>query len=176
MVPFFGFTHCFIVSHILYLLLPNNLSINSLFIFLFFLKGFLKHSPCFHSKVFKTSEFKNTCNNPFLYTVGKIDLNHINADNAHEAVCCGFNTWFECTFSTVKQECQTDGGRVIREFHNHTLGPITDLLCPVDIFPVSSSACKKVFNSSKPKSGGKPPENMITKLIVQLVPFLFDKN
>lgn len=137
---------------------------------------FLKHSPCFHSKVLSTADFKGTCNSPFLHVVGKIDLSHINADTAHETLCCGFNTWFDCASSTIKSQCHNDGVRVFRDFHNSTLGPITDLFCPVDVFPASSSACKKVHTNAKPKSGSKPPENMISKLVVQLAPFLFDKN
>ena len=103
-------------------------------------------------------------------------MNHINADTAHEALCCGFNTWHECATASVKRECNSDGARVFRDFHNSTLGPITDLFCPVDVFPFNSSACKKVINHAKPKSGTKPPENMISKLVVQLAPFLFDRN
>lgn len=82
---------------------------------------------------------------------------------------------YECTTSSVKRECSSDGSRVFREFHNSTLGPVTDIFCPTDVFPVNSSMCKKVFSQAKPKSG-KAPENMISKMVVQLAPFLFASN
>ncbi|KAI2809949.1 hypothetical protein BLOT_001102 [Blomia tropicalis] len=122
----------------------------------------------------RTTEFKKSCNTPFLSVVGKIDLHHLKADDAHESLCCGFNTWYDCTSSSIKNQCQSEGVRVFREFHNSTLGPITDIFCPADVFPSSSSSCKKIHNNSKAKSGSKPPENMISKMIVNLAPFLID--
>lgn len=105
--------------------------------------------------------------------VGKLDLSHLNADDAHESLCCGFNTWFECAGTMVKNECNNEGFKVFREFHNSTIGPLTDLFCPVDLFPGGSATCKKVVSNALPKSGSKPPENTISKLVVQYVPFLF---
>nr|XP_027193853.1 uncharacterized protein LOC113788586 isoform X2 [Dermatophagoides pteronyssinus] len=134
---------------------------------------FLKHSPCFHSKVLRSNDFKSSCNDPFLHVAGKIDMNHLRADDVHEALCCGFNTWFECSNSMIKRECTAEGARVGREFHNNTLGPLTDLFCPFDVFPGGSSSCKRVMNAAKPKSGSKPAENTISKLAIQYVPFMF---
>ncbi|KAF7494205.1 hypothetical protein SSS_03136 [Sarcoptes scabiei] len=137
---------------------------------------FLKHSNCFHSKVFESSEFKTKCNNPFLNLVGKIDLNQYHADDLHESICCGYNTWYDCTGNLVKRDCSMDGFRMYKEFHNSTVGPITDLFCPFDVFPPSSSVCRTLHNNAKPKGNGKAPENTISKLIVQYVPFLFARN
>jgi len=137
---------------------------------------FLKHSPCMHEKVFSTNEYKSTCNNNFLATIDGVEAKTSNADGAHETLCCGFNTWEECTTGLIKKSCGDAGEKSITQFLGKSFGTLTGMFCPKDLFVPSSDACKKLKVAAGAKASGKVGENAITKYVTSLFSFLFITN
>jgi len=140
-------------------------------------KKFLEESPCMHKKVFSTSEYKAGCNNNFLAAVDSIDDEvGDKADDTHGQVCCGYNTWHDCTDKLIKANCGDTALQAYSAFLGEAFGTLTDMACPKDLFPVESDTCKKLRIVPGTKSKGKLGDNALTKYVTSLFSFLFITN
>ncbi|XP_054165815.1 uncharacterized protein LOC128963336 [Oppia nitens] len=133
---------------------------------------FLTQSPCFHQKVFSTNEHKSDCNNKFLQRVNQIETSKVNVDEIHSTLCCGYNIWDNCTTTMVSDKCGSKGQQVFKSFLNDNFGVLTNMMCPLDLFPTDGSVCSKV-KSRTGKGKAKLGDNAISKYILSLFSFLF---
>ena len=140
---------------------------------MFCLLAFLTQSPCFHEKVFSTTQHKSQCNNKFLGRVNSIDTSKTNVDDIHATLCCGYHTWDNCTTTIMTDKCGAEGSNVFKSFLNDNFGLITGMFCPLDVFPINGDICSKVQSKPLAKGKAKLGDNAISKYILSLFSFLF---
>jgi len=132
---------------------------------------FLKHSPCIHSKVLTSNDYKSTCNNNYLAAVDRV--NQTDPDRTLDMVCCAHNTWEDCTEDLVSKECGPEPVTSMKAFVEKALGGINAMVCPRNIFPPDSQTCKKALPPPGTKAKGKRSDNPISKYISSYFGFLF---
>jgi hypothetical protein len=135
---------------------------------------FLAESPCIHKKVLSTDEYKNGCNNNFLAVVDRIDDTVTdNADGTHGTVCCGYVTWHDCTTKMINERCGAPANEAYKSFLGEAFGTLTNMACPLDLFPVESDTCKRQRVVPGTKAKGKLGDNALTKYVTSMFSFLF---
>jgi hypothetical protein len=138
--------------------------------------NFLRYSPCMHTKVFKTDEYKLGCNNDFLSLIDQIETKTSAVESTHDQLCCAFNSWEECSAQMTKNQCGVEADKALRNFIGKSFGTMTNLMCPKDLFKHDSEACKQALKN-RPPPGSKPKnnlrENAITKYATSFFSFLF---
>ena len=133
---------------------------------------FLKNSGCIHKNVLSTSEHKTNCNTNYLAALD-FATNRTEVDERIDSLCCGHNTWEDCTDSMIGQSCGADGQKNFKTFIDKAFGGITTMICPRNFFPPTGNICKRSLppRGSRPKS--KLAENGLTKYILTYFSFLF---
>ncbi|XP_054165747.1 uncharacterized protein LOC128963268 [Oppia nitens] len=137
-------------------------------------KDFLKESPCIHQKVLSTEEYKKGCNNNFLATVDQVDDEITGqADDSHSRMCCGYSVWYDCTTKMIKDKCGDLAIKNYGKFMGGVFGTLTNMACPVDLFPAESDQCQKLKPVPGTKAKGKIGDNALTKYVTSLFSFMF---
>jgi len=139
-------------------------------------KEFLKHSPCIHRKVFISPEYRTTCNNNFLATVDALDAQHADGDKTHSAVCCGYNTWHECTKKMVIHACGKEAHESFSSFIGGAFGALPHMACPMEEYGMGSKSCSALpppRSVGHTKAGKGKGHNKLTKWITSHLSFLF---
>lgn len=131
-------------------------------------KDLLSHSPCIHSNVFTSLEYKSTCVRDLLAALNSgrhlaksrlpdaaalvsslIEPNAIDKANTSDSLlqisCCGFNRFRSCFESRVNQHCGDNAVGAINFFTSRTLGIGVNRICPLQLFPQESTSCTSVL-------------------------------
>ncbi|XP_054164088.1 uncharacterized protein LOC128961798 [Oppia nitens] len=135
-------------------------------------ENFLKHSVCIHNKVLATSEHKSNCNNNYLSALD-FATNRTEIDEKIDTLCCGHNSWEDCTDNMIGQSCGADSEKNFKMFIDKAFGGITTMICPRNFFPPTGVICKKSLPPRGTRAKGKADDNAITKYIASYFSFLF---
>lgn len=134
---------------------------------------FLQSSPCIHSKVLSTNFYKTGCNTPYLAALDVVN-NRTTIDDRIETMCCGHNTWEDCTEKAIGDACGQQSRERFSDFAERTFGGLTGVLCPRNVFPSSSKVCKAALPPPGTRPRGKVTDNFIGRYLNNYLSFLFN--
>lgn len=134
---------------------------------------FLQSSPCIHDKVLSTSAYKSNCNTNYLAALDYVG-NRTNIDERIESLCCGHNTWEDCTKEMVTDSCGAHSQERFKQFLDRTFGGVSNVLCPTNIFPSTGKICKQSLPPRGSKPRGKVSDNIIGKYLNSYLSFIFN--
>ena len=139
---------------------------------LLILLDFLKQSPCINSNVLATSNYKSTCNTNLLAAIEHTNNKMNDTDELMDTICCGQNTWEDCTENLIVTSCGAEGKKAFRSFLDRAFGGVTTLFCPRTVFPPTGNICKKALPAKGTKPKGKSSDNPFSKYITSYFSFL----
>ncbi|CAG2100908.1 unnamed protein product, partial [Medioppia subpectinata] len=135
-------------------------------------ENFLKNSVCIHDKVLSTSQHKSNCNNNYLSSL-EFAINRTEIDDRIDTLCCGHNTWEDCTDSMIGHSCGSEGQKNFKNLIDKAFGGITTMICPRNFFPPTGNICKKSLPPRGFKAKGRLSDNPISKYVTSYFSFLF---
>src|SRR5699024_7207293 len=95
--------------------------------------------------------FKTNCNSAYIAALDHA-ANRTMVDERIDSVCCGHNTWEDCTESMISEQCGDESSHRFQSFLEKTFGGIASVMCPRNIFPPTGKVCKQAL----PPRGTKP--------------------
>lgn len=134
---------------------------------------FLQSSPCIHDKVLSRSSYKGRCNSPYIAALDYV-ANRTMVDERIDSLCCGHNTWEDCTRQRIEEECGTDSATRFGSFLEKTFGGVASVMCPRNIFPPTGKVCKQSLPPVGTKPRGKVSDHFIGRYLNSYLSFLFN--
>lgn len=134
---------------------------------------FLQSSPCIHDKVLSTSEYKSKCNSNYIAALDFV-ANRTMVDQRIDSLCCGHNTWEDCTRSSIGEHCGEESTHRFGSFLDKTFGGFASVMCPRNIFPPTGKVCKQALPPIGTKPRGKISDHFIGKYLNSYLSFIFN--
>jgi len=112
---------------------------------------FLEYSPCIHNNVLCSQQYKSNCNNNYLAAL-EYSMNRTEVDERIDTLCCGHNSWEDCSDVLISQSCGSEAQHSFNMFIQKVFGGLTTMICPRNVFPPTANICKKSFTSARNES------------------------